>query len=153
MPVTRQTPSGLVVAEEAADERSVQAQLRRLDRSLVLTRETHPAGGLEYVVVKTFADDALVLCRWRDEVTGAALPLSSGLVDKVDRARRDSRAPQVDVVDWNARLADRVRAEMDEAAADAARATERRSGRLPLFHRSRGLYLSRARARARGEEA
>lgn len=148
----RHTATGLVVAEHASDERSVQAELRRLDPSLRLTRELHPSGRIEYVIVKTFTDDAAVLCHWRDEVTGMPLPLSHSIVDKVRRLDPNTRAPQVDAAAHNAALQDRVARDFAEASADLAREQEARSGRLPAIHRSRGLYLARQKARNRGEQ-
>lgn len=149
----RHSASGLLVAENATDERSVRKALRDLDPTLVLTQELHPSGRLEYVVVKTWSDDAAILTRWRDDVTDMPLPLSHSLVDKVKRMDPNTRAPQADAARHNAELQDRIEAQMIEAAEDAARERERATGRMPVFHRSRGLYLARSRARARGERA
>ena len=150
----RHSATGLLVAENAADERSVRRELQRLDPTLVLTQEMHPSKRLEYVVVKTFTDgSALTLTRWRDDVTGQPLPLSHGLVEKVKRMDPNTRAPQLDTARHNAELQDRIEQRMLEAAEEVARERELAKGRSPVFHRSRGLYLARARARARGESA
>ena len=144
----RHTASGLVVAEDAADERAIQAALQDHDRDLRLSRESHPAGGIEYVVVFTRGDQAaIVVCRWRDEVTGQALPLSHGLVAKVKTLDLNSRAVRLDAFAHNDALIEQVEREMSEAAEDIARDIERRHGRLPVFHPSRALQLSRSRAR------
>lgn len=145
--------SGLVVAEESADEAGLQRALNRIDhpaaRRLVLTREVDRKHDcwvwLVHVVV---SDDrpAVYVCRWDDE-RGRPLPLSSGLVERVREqlARDGDPAAMVDAA--NAAHVAAVDRQIDEASSEAARLVARfgAAGHSALFHR--GVHLRRARAR------
>ncbi len=152
MLVPRRHDSGLILAEHGSNEHSVRSQLRALDPDLILTVETNERHRcFEYVVVKTRGDqEAVEICRWRDHA-GRPLPLSSGILEHVNRLRADARTPYGDPAEHNERLTEQIRRAMEDASIDAAREIENRRGRIPAFHRSRQLYLTRARARSRGE--
>lgn len=109
--VTRQMGSGLVLAEQSADEAGLQRALRQIDDRLVLQK--HPAsvgGGWVYKVYRIVSDDqpAHCVCTWTDD-HGRPLPLSSGLLDLVQSLRveaRDRRGPDAD--ERNRRRQERV---------------------------------------------
>lgn len=146
---------GLLVAEHATDERSVQAQLKEFDDRLILSQEVDQEHGcLVYVVVRRWSDshDVAIVCDWRDD-NGVPLPLSSRLVDKVKNLHVGSRAPQTDVLAHNDALSQQAKDEFEELSEDMLQAALRRHGRLPVFHRSPGLARTRARLRSRGIDA
>ena len=117
--VMRETGSGLVLAEQASDEAGLSAALKRIDSRLVLQK--HPgevAGGWVYKVFAIVSDDqpAECICTWADD-HGNPLPLSSGLLDLVNKLRPDNRSrrgPSSD--ERNAEL----RAELEKTRSDNA---------------------------------
>jgi hypothetical protein len=122
--VMRETGSGLVLAEQAADEAGLSRALKQLDDRLVLQRHAGDvAGGWVYKVFTIVSDDepAECVCTGADEY-GNPLPLSSGLLDLVQRLRpdaRDRRGPTSD--ERNAAY----RAELDHArTVDAERVSD-----------------------------
>lgn len=146
---------GLVVCEDAVDERQVSRALRDFDDRLRLSQEIDSEYGcFVYRVVRIWSQehDAAVICEWRDE-QGAPLPLSHRLVDKAKSLSMNSRAPQVDVVAHNDALVAAQQREADEMLDELARDAARRSGRVNAFHRSPGLARTRARLRDRGIDA
>lgn len=143
---------GLLVAEHAADERSVQAQLKEFDDRLILSQEVdRDHGCLVYVVVRRWSDshDVASVCEWRDD-QGRPLPLSSRLVDKVKNLHVGSRAPQPDALAHNDRVRQQAKDEFDAVTDDMLRDAINRRGRLAVFHRSPGLARTRARLRDQG---
>jgi hypothetical protein len=143
---------GLIVCEEAADETSVQRQLRDFDDRLILSKEVDQEHGCYvYVVVRRWSNerDAAIICEWRDE-TGRPLPLSSRLVDKAKNLHVGSRAPQADPVAFNDAVKEANRKEADDVFDSLLHDALRRNGRLPIFHRSMGLARTRARLRDQG---
>lgn len=135
--------TGLLVAEHAADERSVLAALRTFDPDLVLTWEVQD-GQQVWEVHKVVSRErpAVFICRWQDPY-GNPLPLSHGLVDLVQSLRRPEAADAADRA--NARL--RAEAERDtlEGALEIARdmIPRIRGRRIPVLHRGRHLLRSR----------
>lgn len=98
--ITRTTSVGLVLAEHAHDEAAVARALRQIDDKLCLQK--HPgqtSGGWVYKVFRAWSDDhpADLICTWADE-HGNPLPLTSGLVDLVNRLRLDApnKGPDAD---------------------------------------------------------
>ena len=88
------------------DEASVQRALKRLDGRFCLQK--HPRDGAEggwvYKVVCLVSDTyAPVVLTWMDE-HGRPLPLSSGLVDEMQRHMVDSRGKVETADEYNARL-------------------------------------------------
>lgn len=113
MPLTmRDTGFGLTIAEQSHDELSLTRALKQMDDRLVLQR--HPGkveGGFVYKVFKIVSEDqpAEAICTWCDE-HGNPLPLSSGLLSKVESLRAGARGRGPDADEHNARLvADRER--------------------------------------------
>lgn len=104
--ITRDTGLGLVVAEHRGDEAQLQRALKRIDDKLVLQR--HPGnveGGWVYKVFKIVSEDqpAVRITTWADEY-GRPLPLSSGLVDRVQRLMLGARNQGVSTDEYNERL-------------------------------------------------
>jgi hypothetical protein len=147
---------GLLIPERAADADVVRKELKRLDPSLMLTRNWdakyqqvvwqvrhHVGSGLEPVCV----------FEWREGGgTGPPLPLSSGLVERFKaqeakgkelfaaaKAREQKRQHDLDK-----RLDD----DLEEYAKDMARAGDELYS--PVFHRGPHLRRARARRRERG---
>ena len=92
--VHRPAASGLIVAEESADEAAMAQALKALDRDLILVKERDEK--YEAWVWKVFVwagDDrpAVPVMDWREHGLGRPLPLTSGIVDAVDAQRRDRR--------------------------------------------------------------
>lgn len=118
--VQRRTGSGLVLAEQAQDEAAVTRALKQIDRRLFLW----PPDGLSpyYRVVESRGDDreAEIICTWMDDATLAPLPLSSGLIDRVDRLRLDARNKGIDADAFNALRSERIQAEQQEIALEIA---------------------------------
>ena len=95
---TRRHESGLVLAEEVQGEPELRRALREFDDRLVL--QLRPP---YYVVVCVVNDHyAPVIATWMD-LQGRPLPLSSGLLEKVQQARFGARNQPLSVDEHNAR--------------------------------------------------
>lgn len=147
--------SGLIVAENSADERTIQRALKDFDPHLVLTWEVDPTGVQVWNVHYVESGDrpAIFIAAWRDDY-GTPLPLSSSLVDKVKSLRAG--------VDWvkvadeeNRRLVERRRREaesdMDQVAAEYQPYIDDR--RSFGFRRGVKTRMFRDKLRARGINA
>lgn len=89
--LTRQHSSGLIVAEQAADERAIGRALQQIrpDAALqVRPRDEEKGGVLVYKVVHV--DSGQVMFTWMDDY-GNPLPLSSGLIDEFQRHQLGAR--------------------------------------------------------------
>lgn len=96
--ITRRHETGLVLAEQSADEASLGRALRQIDDRLAL--QFRPP---YYVVVCQVSDHyAPVIATWMD-LHGRPLPLSSGLLEKVQAARIGARNQPLSVDEHNAR--------------------------------------------------
>lgn len=115
--VTRETGLGLTLVESHGSEAQLQLALKRIDDRLVLQK--HPGnveGGYVYKVFKIVSEDrpAEAVCTWCDEY-GRPLPLSSGLLSRVESLRMGARGTGPDADEHNARLT----AEREKTAQDA----------------------------------
>lgn len=118
--VTRETGTGLVVAEHSVDEARLSHALREIDDRYVLQK--HPGnvpGGYVYKVFCVVSEDQEAVCilTWADD-HGRPLPLSSGLIEEVKRWRpeaRSRRGPDAD--ERNRQLEQRREQERREALA------------------------------------
>jgi hypothetical protein len=100
-------PSGLIVARDSMDEESVGRALKRLDGRLVLQKHARDEveGGWVYKVICFVSDTyAPIVLTWSDEY-GRPLPLSSGIIDKVQSLYLDARNKPISADEHNARLA------------------------------------------------
>lgn len=116
---TRRHSSGLLLAEQATEEPQLRHALRRFDDQLRLLppRAVFPGTATGYWrVVRMVADDrpALPVLTWMD-ATGAPIPLSTGILEELQRLRRDSRNQGPDVDERNAALEEQVRRERADA--------------------------------------
>lgn len=148
--------SGLLVPEQPAVPREVADHLRRLDDRLELRQEIdhRHQRWVWRVFVGQNDRPSVWLFDWRENIDDSEsppLPLSASIVDEARSRDLNSRRPRLDADALNQLERERDEQEADEIAREAAREAARR--RDPVFHRSRALQLSRARARARGEQA
>lgn len=108
--ITRQTESGIVLAEHAADGAGLSRALKQIDRNLVLW----PPDAMSpyWRVLERRGDDhpAETILTWMG-VDGAPLPLSSGILDAVQRIRRDGRGHGPTPEERNAELEAAVKKE------------------------------------------
>jgi hypothetical protein len=106
--VTRQTESGLVLAEQAADGAGLRRALKDIDRNLVLW----PPDAMSpyWRVLERRGDDrpAETILTWMG-MDATPLPLSSGILDEVQRLRKDARNRGLTVEERNAQLEAAVR--------------------------------------------
>lgn len=142
---------GLLVAENASDERSVGEALRRVDDDLRLVPwEIDDIGRTLYKVYKYLGPNhpAAFICAWTDDY-GEPLPLSHRLVDKVNSLRPDSYLRQPDPDEVNERLRqerlDEIEDGMREISEEFSRRAER--GFMAVLHRGQGLRRARDRTR------
>ena len=86
--VLRETMSGIVVADQALDERQVDRALKERERMLFLDKEVW-RGRLVYAVRLYVPDsEPLDVLYWHDG-HGNPLPLSSGILDRLDSLRKE----------------------------------------------------------------
>lgn len=91
MLTTRTGPSGLIVAEQAADERAIGHALQQIRPDVTLQvrpRDEDKGGVLVYKVVHV--DSGQVMFTWMDD-RGNPMPLSSSLVDEFQRHQLGAR--------------------------------------------------------------
>lgn len=93
---------GLIVSEHSMDARSIQAALKQLDDKLILLPPDAYRGPY-WKVYRDVSDwqEAVCIYTWMDDY-GDPLPLSSGLVNEVDKLRKDARNKGLDADDLNA---------------------------------------------------
>lgn len=105
--ITRSTAGGLVVAEHAQDEKAVARALRQIDERFTLW----PPDAMSpyYRVYCRVSDwqESVCVCTWMDE-QGQPLPLSSGLLNEVDRLRLDARNKEIDADTFNRLRSERI---------------------------------------------
>lgn len=141
--------SGLVVAEESADEAGLQRALEQLDSRLILTREVDRRHGcFVWNVHVNWATDrpATHVLRYEDE-RGRPLPLSSGLLERVRERLAADPDSHVEADRRNDKLTDEVARLIEEASSEAARLAARFGHPIhsACFHR--GVHLRRGTAR------
>ncbi len=133
----RHDQSGLVLAEETADEVRLGRALKEIDQRLVLQKERAAVeGGWHYRVLRLVSDDQppTLIVGWTDDY-GNPLPLTWGLIDRVHKHLLGFRGNDyyVDPDEHNRRRQERL--ERDLAADLEAIADEHRprlSGRLSV---------------------
>lgn len=149
--VQRTHESGLVVAEESADEAALGHALKQIDRAYVLQK--NPDGdtpGL-YVVACVVNEDEppIRILAWADG-NGEPLPLSSGLVEEVKKWRpeaRTRRGPDADAHNQQLReRTDQLRRDQLRSISDDHRPfVERNRVGVALAARSRRRYWQKNR--------
>jgi hypothetical protein len=150
--VYSRSDSGLVVANQAADEASVERALKQLDRQLELQCWPSLDGPPLYKVVARLSDDRppVTVLVWQTE-QAEPLPLSSRLIDEVQRLDRNSRGEYLDDDERNRRLAEQRDRDWERDTEALATDWERTHGQ-PILHRSVSLRMARDKRRSRGEK-
>ena len=151
--VVRTLDSGLVLQEYGQGHASLERELKKRDPLLSLQgwpSQTH--GCILWKVVRYAGPDRPpdTVCVWQSE-RGEPYPLSSGILDLVDRLDRNTRSAYVGEDELNARL-ERSRAAQvnrdNEALVDD---WVFKHGR-PVLPRSQSLRMARDKQRARGKK-
>src|SRR5262245_52405327 len=153
----RETRSGLLLAEESAAPRQIREALKKIDPDLILGQEVDQAWScfLWRVLLRRSDRPAEWLLDWREDLTdprSRPRPLSHALLDEVVALRRGSRRPYKDPFEATEEAIAKADEDEEEDAIDTARAAAKRAQTLSPIHRSRALYLSRARARREGRD-
>lgn len=142
--------NGLVLAEQASDERALQLALKRLDEDLRLGCDLDQHGRPVYKVMLYRGPEhpAAFVCGWWDD-DFTPRPLSSGLVSMVEALQKGSRAPRQDEDAHNRHVHEQnqkdFEATIDAIAADMEPHLRETHG--AMLHR--GVHLRRARDKQR----
>lgn len=111
--VQRPTASGLIVAEQSADEAGLSRALKQIDDRLVLQR-----AGMYYQVLCVTGwdrpDQVTTILTWMD-AAGNPLPLSSGVLDAVQALHVGARSQGPDADERNEQFLASVRRDRDSA--------------------------------------
>lgn len=136
----------------AADERSLERELQRLDDRLFLTFEIEGGRQVYRVMCEYAGDRVACVTEWRDEKQ-QPLPLSSGLLELVRSLQPRGGVTVQEAIEANERLQHTVQADFEDAVDEIVTDMQPRiAGRKQsLLLRTPGLVASRRRARARGE--
>jgi hypothetical protein len=118
--VQRLHESGLVLAEESADEAGLSRAIKEIDRRYVLQKNPDGDRPDLYVVscIVSEEEPPIRMLAWADD-DGTPLPLSSGLVDEVKKWRpeaRSRRGPDAD--ERNRQHRERISRERQEQLAE-----------------------------------
>jgi hypothetical protein len=116
--VSRTHDSGLLLVEQSQEEAALRRDLKRLDDRLRLLQPAHVCPGTPtgyWRVVRVVSDDrpAAPVLTWMDAL-GEPLPLTSGILDEVNRHRKDGRNFGPNADERNAALEDAVRREREQ---------------------------------------
>jgi hypothetical protein len=151
--IERTLDTGLIVQEYGMDYASIERALKRRDPLLSLQGWPSQAHGcLIWKVVRDAGSERPpdTVCVWQSD-RGEPYPLSSGILDMVDRLDKNTRHEHVSEDELNARRA-------REAAKQADRDREAliddhlfKHG-IPVLPRSQSLRMARDKRRARGEK-
>jgi hypothetical protein len=152
--VERQTRSGLILAEKGADSVAIERELRKRDPLLSLQGVLVPEWNrIRWRVVRDAGSEQEpeTLCIWQAEEGGEPYPLSSALLDLVDRLDRNTRFHYAgeDELERQRQVSRDRQVERDnEALRDD---WNPRHGR-PVLPRSQSLRMARDKRRAKGEK-
>ena len=144
--------NGLVLAEHGMDTAALERELKRRDPLLSL--QGWPSlehGCVVWRVVRDAGPDRPpeTVCVWQSE-RGQPYPLSSGLLELVDRLDRNTRGVHVSEDELNAR---RERAQLRQQERDNDALVDDWSPKhgRPVLPRSQSLRMARDKRRAKGE--
>jgi hypothetical protein len=151
--IERTLDSGLIVSEYGDDHASIERELKRRDPDLTLQgwpSQTH--GCILWKVVRHAGSDRPpdTVCVWQSE-RGEPYPLSSGILEMVDRLDRNTRSVVVNADDLNAAV-DRERAERVNRENQAIREDHEFPHGHPVTPRGQWLRMSRDKQRAKGKK-
>jgi hypothetical protein len=150
--IERTLDSGLIVAE-GGDHASIERELRKRDGHLSLQgwpSETH--GCILWKVVRYAGPDRPpdTVCVWMSE-RGEPYPLSSGILDMVDRLDRNTRHQHRTEDDLNAARERERQKDLERASEGIRDNTTFKHGR-PVLPRSQSLRMARDKQRAKGKK-
>lgn len=148
----RETDGGVILAEHSMDVASIERALKQRDPDLRLQGWPTPEaeGGILWKVVRLVSvGPPETICVWASE-RGEIYPLSSGLLDKVDRLDKNSRSVYLNEDQLNAQKREREKVSKQKDIADIADYNERKHGE-PILPRSQSLVMARRREWARGK--
>jgi len=154
--LVRETRGGLLLAEETAAPRDIREALKQIDPDLILGQEVDQAWSCFAwkVLLRQGDRPALWLFDWREDMADGhsrPRPLSSAIVEEAAARRRGSRRPHIDdPLRANDRVVEKADEEATEETLGISREVQKRARTLSPVHRSRSLYLSRAKARREG---
>jgi hypothetical protein len=138
--------SGLVLAQDGMDMAAVERALKRKDPELRL--QGWPSREHDCIIWKVVRG-LDTICVWQTD-RGEPLPLSSGILDMVDRLDRNSRAAYVDEDTLNRHQKDQEARGWESDSQNIREEWEMKHGR-PILPRSQGLRRARDKRRAKGE--
>jgi len=143
--VERQTRSGLVLAETGADGAAIERELKKRDPLLSLQGVLSRQYGriLWRVLREAGADGPETICFWQPEEGGEPYPLSSALLDLVDRLDRNSRGVYAGADELDARRRAELARQIERDNEALADDWNPKHGR-PVLPRSRSLQMARA---------
>lgn len=149
----RVSNSGIVLAEQGMDGAAIERALKQRDPDLSLQgwpSQTHNC--ILWKVVRYAGPDRPpdTVCIWQSD-RGEPYPLSSGLLDKVDRLDKNSRSVYVSDDELNQRKRERETKGKQDAYDDLAHDWDSKHGR-PMLPRSQSLRMARDKQRARGKK-
>lgn len=151
--VERTLDSGLIVSEHGDDGAAIERDLKKRDPDLSLQgwpSQTH--GRMLWKVVRYAGPDRPpdTVCVWQSD-RGEPFPLSSGILDMVDRLDKNTRSVYLDGDTRNAALR-AERAKQDERDAEGIRDNTTFKHGRPVLPRSQSLRMSRDKQRAKGKK-
>ena len=151
--VERTLDSGLVLQEYGQDHASLERELRKRDPDLSLQgwpSSTH--GCILWKVVRYAGPDRPpdTVCVWQSE-SGEPYPLSSGLLDLVDRLDRNHRGGHLGEDEINAARDRELGRQLERDRVALIEDYLFKHGH-PVLPRSQSLRMSRDRQRARGKK-
>ncbi len=87
--IVRENQNGLLIAGRSMDERAVDAELKKRDPRLFLDKEVDLRGRLVYSAAVSEPDGPPSWRMYWHDGYGTPLPLSSGILDRLDSLRRE----------------------------------------------------------------
>jgi hypothetical protein len=145
----------LQVVWNSADEKQIEADLRKLNQNFFLDRDRDRGGPVYYVVREWLGSgtEPLRILDWKDE-RGNPKPLNSGLLYEVEKRKANfGRDLHAEAMKANDALQEKRDQEALEEYAEVAEDFKKhRLGNFALVPRSVGLARSRAKARERKAE-
>lgn len=148
----RVTNTGVVLAEETMETAAIEAALKQRDPDLRLQgwpSQTH--GRILWKVVRYAGPDRPpdTVCVWQSD-RGEPYPLSSGLLEKLDKLDKNTRSVYVSDDELNRRKRETETRGKQAAYEDLADDWASKNGR-PVLPRSQSLRRARDKQRARGK--
>ena len=151
--IHRTLESGLLLAEHGTDGVALERELRKRDPLLSL--QGWPSAEHLCIVWRVVRDagserDPETVCVWQSE-SGEPYPLSSGLLDLVDRLDRNTRHVHVGADEANERRRLEIARQLERDNEALRDDWDFKHGR-PVLPRSQALRISRDKRRAKGEK-